>query len=247
MRLPSAVASEISRLLRALGRANKPGVSTPVIKGAESAQAAEAARRAVQADPSIQFQPLPPPPPPPPIPGWLKALGEFLRNLFEPIGQALGMSWPVMQWLLVALAVGAVGLILWRIAQRVIDNRRVQADSAVDTGWAPEREEAEALLADADRLASEGRFDEATHLLLMRSVQQIARARPDWVRPHSTAREIAANPLLPRAASQAFALIAGRVERSLFALRPLGQTDWSAARAAYADFALERLPSGVAA
>ena len=233
-------------MLRSLARANKQTVSTPAIKGAEAAQAAEAAQRAVQADSSIQFQPLPPPPPPPPIPGWLKVLGEFLRNVFEPIGQALGMSWPVMQWLLVALAVLAVGLIVWRIAQRLIENRAARPDQAEDPDWTPAREEAEALLADADRLASEGRFDEATHLLLMRSVQQIARARPDWVRPHSTAREIAANPALPGAASRAFALIAGRVERSLFALRPLGQSDWSDARAAYAEFALERLPGAAA-
>ena len=39
----------------------------------------------------------------------------------------------------------------------------------------------------------------------------------------------------------AFRIIAERVERSLFALRALDRTDWEAARAAYADFALARL------
>ena len=43
-------------------------------------------------------------------------------------------------------------------------------------------------------------------------------------------------------------VIAARVERSLFALVPLGADDWQAARTAYAEFALERLPAeGVAA
>ena len=222
-------------------------MSTPAIKGAEAAQDAEAAWRAVNADPSIQFQQLPPAPPPPPVPGWLKAIGEFLRGLFEPIGQALGMSWPIMQWVLIALAVLAVGFIVWRLVEPLIDRLRTPPAEDSDTVWVPPREEAEALLADADALAREGRFDEATHLLLMRSVQQIARARPDWVRPHSTAREIASISALPQAARGAFALIAGRVERSLFALRPLTDGDWQAARAAYAEFALERLPSGVAA
>ncbi len=111
----------------------------------------------------------------------------------------------------------------------------------------PDRDEALALLEDADRLAAAGRFDEATHLLLRRSVSQIAGARPDWVHPASTAREIAAISALPDAARRAFALIAGRVERSLFALRALDAADWQAARAAYADFALQRLPSGGAA
>lgn len=222
-------------------------MSTPAIKGAEAAQDAEAAWRAVNADPSIQFQQLPPAPPPPPVPGWLKAIGEFLRGLFEPIGQALGMSWPIMQWVLIALAVLAVGFIVWRLVEPLIDRLRTPPAEDSDTVWVPPREEAEALLADADALAREGRFDEATHLLLMRSVQQIARARPDWVRPHSTAREIASISALPQAARGAFTLIAGRVERSLFALRPLTDGDWQAARAAYAEFALERLPGGVAA
>ena len=88
------------------------------------------------------------------------------------------------------------------------------------------------------RMASQGRYDEATRLLLQRSVGQIAQARPDLVEPSSTAREIAAQPSLPANARSAFAVIADRVERSLFALRHLSEDDWQAARAAYADFAL---------
>ena len=94
------------------------------------------------------------------------------------------------------------------------------------------------LLDDADRLAAEGRYDEATHLLLKRSVGQIARARPDLLAPSSTAREIADLRALPEAARGSFAVIAERVERSLFALRGLSADDWQAARAAYAEFAL---------
>ena len=101
-----------------------------------------------------------------------------------------------------------------------------------------ENGEALALHDDADRLAAEGRYDEATHLLLKRSVGQIAAARPGLLEPSSTAREIAELPALSEAARGAFALIAGRVERSLFALRSLTADDWRAARAAYADFAL---------
>ncbi|PKP64950.1 MAG: hypothetical protein CVT87_01935, partial [Alphaproteobacteria bacterium HGW-Alphaproteobacteria-9] len=82
---------------------------------------------------------------------------------------------------------------------------------------------------------------EATHLLLLRSVGHIADARPDWVDPSSTARELAALPALPDAARTAFGVIAERVERSLFALRRLDRPDWEAARAAYAEFALARL------
>ena len=93
------------------------------------------------------------------------------------------------------------------------------------------------MLEDADRLAAEGRFDEATHLLLQRSVHQIATARPEWVEPSSTARELAGMETLPASARSAFGTIAEQVERSLFALRALERSDWENARGAYAAFA----------
>jgi len=69
-------------------------------------------------------------------------------------------------------------------------------------------------------------------------VGQIATARPEWIVPASTAREIASLPRLPERARRAFGVIAERVERSRFALRALAGEDWQAARAAYAEFAL---------
>ena len=53
--------------------------------------------------------------------------------------------------------------------------------------------------------------------------------------------------MLPERARSAFAAIASRVERSLFALRALDAEDWQAARAAYADFALQRFAPAHAA
>lgn len=214
----------------------------PVINGAQAAQDAARDWQSVRADPSIQFAPLPHiAVTPPQEPAWLKAL----RALFEPIGKALGMQWPVLQWVLVAIGVLAAIYAVWRLSEPWRERLRPEGDTA-EPAWTPDRDAALALLEDADRLAGAGRYDEATHLLLQRSVQQIASARPDWVHPASTAREIAAIGGLPGAARQAFALIAGRVERSLFALRQLDAADWQAARAAYADFALQRLPQGAA-
>ncbi|MBS0476049.1 MAG: hypothetical protein JSR28_13025 [Proteobacteria bacterium] len=213
-------------------------LTAPAIQGAEAAQQAAQDWQAVHSDPSIQYAPIPPLNiPVPQEPAWLK----FLRELLEPIGKALGMSWPTLKWVLLALAVAVVLYAVWRLTEPLRERVR---DSAVpaDPGWAPDRDAALALLEDADRLAAAGRFDEATHLLLQRSVHHIAATRPDWVHPASTAREIAAIPALPGAARQAFVVIAGRVERSLFALRALDGGDWQAARAAYADFALQRLP-----
>lgn len=214
------------------------------VEGAQIAgatAAADAARdwQAVRADAAIQYAPLPPFKPPEP-PGWLKLLGEWLRAIFEPVGEAIGLSWPVLEKLLIALAVLGLLLLIWRLATPLLARRR-RSPSAPESDWAPGRAAAEALLEDADRLAAEGRYGEAVHLLLRRSVGHIAEARPEWLLPASTAREIAALPMLPERARRAFGAIATRVERSLFALRDLDAADWTAARSAYADFALAEL------
>lgn len=213
----------------------------PAIQGAQAGQDAARDWQAVHADPAIQFAPIDVPMKVPEPPGWLTALFRFLRQIFEPIGNGLGMSWPVMQWLLVGLAVLLVLYALWRLFEPLLERSGKAATEAPDDSWAPARAEALALLEDADRLAAQGRFDEATHLLLRRSVAQIADARPGWIHPASTSREIAAIRALPERARRAFALITARVERSRFALSALDAGDWQAARAAYAEFALERL------
>ena len=212
------------------------------IQGAQSAQDAAAAWQRVHANPDIQFTPIEIATKPVEEPGWLIALEKFFRAIFEPIGRALGLSWPVLKWVLLGLAVSGVIYAVWRLSEPFrLGWQRKQSMVGANEEWQPDQAEALALLEDADALAREGRFDEAAHLLLRRSVQQIAAARPDWIGRASTAREIGAIAALPDRARSAFGQIAGLVERSLFALRALSADDWQAARGAYADFALERL------
>jgi hypothetical protein len=220
-------------------------VTTPGGQIAGSTTAQDAARdwQALRADGDIQFTPMPPIKPPQ-TPGWLKRFLEWLdavlKKLFGPVGETMGLSWPVVEKVLIALAVIIALALLWFLLVRpLLDARRSRVAEA-QPEWTPDRADAVALLEDADRLAAEGRYGEAAHLLLQRSVRHIAEARPDWLQPASTAREIAVLPMLPERARRAFTAIAERVERSLFALRELDLADWQAARAAYADFALER-------
>jgi hypothetical protein len=215
------------------------------IAGSTSAQDAARDWQALRADGDIQYAPVKPPRMPEP-PGWLKNFSEwldaFLRKIFGPLGEWLGVSWPVVKTIGIALLILAVVAIVWFwILRPLIDARLPRRAKAVEPEWAPDRAAAVALLEDADRLAAEGRYGEAAHLLLQRSVGHIAEARPDWLHPASTAREIAVLPMLPERARDAFTTIATRVERSLFALRDLDLADWQSARAAYADFALQRL------
>lgn len=227
--------------------ANNNDAETPAGSDDAGLATSETAREsweAVRDDSDIQFDPIEIPPIPPREPSWFEeALEQFFRwlgELFGPFGTAIANAWPVLQWVLLA---ALIAFILYLIARTIGPLARSSAGKKTEEvpEWQPDRRESLALLEDADRLAAEGRFDEATHLLLQRSVGQIANARPDWVEPSSTARELASLSALPDAARAAFGTIAERVERSLFALRALDRTDWETARAAYAEFALAKI------
>lgn len=195
---------------------------------------------AVRADDSIQYGTIDVTEPAPREPGWFDAFLRWLGDVLEPVGQLFGAAWPLVKIALIVMAVLLVLLLLYRLLAPLLEPRVVKEGDA-PAEWVPARDEALALLSDADQLAQAGRFDEATHMLLQRSVAQIGSAQPGWVEPSSTARELAMLTALPDAARSAFAVIAERVERSLFALRPLARSDWDAARSAYAEFALQKL------
>ena len=221
-----------------------PAATIPSESPTDSGASPPAGWADVRNDGDLQFSPVSIPDVPPRQPGWFEemliSVFTFLGELFAPLGQLFGASWFWLQWVLLAAAVGFALLMLVRMFGPGAAKRQSAAAEAEEE-WQPDRAATLALLEDADRLAAEGRFDEATRLLLQRSVGHIAAARPDWVEPSSTARELASLPALPDAARAAFRVIAERVERSLFALRSLDRPDWEAARAAYAEFALARL------
>lgn len=209
------------------------GNSAPVAHGDSFASAWDD----VRSDDSIQFDEVQMPEQEPP-PDWLTNLLDWLGEVLQPLGKALVDGWPVLKWVLLALVIGGLLYLVIRLfAPDLLARRRMAGDAEE---WAPERAEALALLEEADRLAAEGRYDEATHLLLQRSVGQIAAARPEILEPSSTARELSAEPRIPEKARTAFGVIAARVERSLFALTALTRDDWQAARDAYAEFALQQ-------
>lgn len=195
----------------------------------------------------IQFAPLPPMKPPE-TPAWLEWLSKVMEAVFGPLrdalAKALGAAWSTIQYAMLALAAVLLLYVLWRLLEPVL--QRLRERKAEPETWAPTREEAFALLSDADRLAAEGRYGDAAHLLLLRSIGQIRTFQPGTLAPANTAREIANFPQLPEAARNAFSIIAGRVEESLFALRELDHAGWTVARTAYADFALADLRLGSA-
>lgn len=212
---------------------------------AEAAERFAAAHRALRADPAIQFDLVPVAPPPPP-PAWLKPLAEFLGRVFAPVGRFLrwlGSLMPdapfarILLWTAIAVAVAAL---LWALRDRLRDlrwRRRAAPAQGEAEAWVPDAAPVREWLREADALAAEGRFAEAVHHLLLRSVDDIARRRPQLVRPALTSRELSGASGIPALARTRFAGIAAIVERSLFGGRAVAAAEWEEARASYADFA----------
>ena len=222
--------------------------------GGQAAQRFAAAHRALVNDGSVQFQ-LVRPPAPAPTPQWLKTLGDWIAWALRPIGRLLrwiGSLFPdapyarILLWSVIGIAAVTV---LWMAADRIRHGewrwpRLPRRRSAAATAPGPDEERlfepapVRAWLREADALAALGRFGDAAHLLLLRSVEDLARRRPGSVQPALTARELAAAPVLPPRARERFAGIAALVERSLFGGGDVNAEDWAAARADYAEFAL---------
>jgi len=92
---------------------------------------------------------------------------------------------------------------------------------------------------DADALAAEGRHADAIHVLLLRALRDVARARGEFARG-TTGREVVAR-VDDGAARAALAELVATVERHEFGARDLGAADFARARAA-STVVHERLP-----
>ena len=112
--------------------------------------AADSGYDAVRADDSIQFGPVERPEKAEP-PSWLRDFMEWLGDLFTPLGQLFGSSWPVVKWVLIAAGVALLLLLLWNLLKPVLDLR--SKETPEEEEWVPEQSEAIALLEEADRSA----------------------------------------------------------------------------------------------
>lgn len=243
VRKPNVKAAELSKTacwpldfrISSGHRSTRMGRKVQVINAADASGSAAgggdfaAAHAAVSADKSLQFEIAAIPPPPPP-PGWLKGLFEFLG--------AMAPVFEILFWLGVAAIVGAL---LWLIVREVLrirlpDSKKAKVKAA-EPEWRPTSAAALALLSDADALAEQGRFAEAVHLILLRSIGDIDTRVPNLLRPAFTSRDIGGLSRLPEAARPAFRRIAHVVEASLFGGRDVDRETFTTCRQAYEAFA----------
>jgi hypothetical protein len=163
----------------------------------------------------------------PKVPDWLQALGQVIRAIA-----------PVFPYIFYAGLFAGVVAILFFIIRELIGwrfpaLRRPKTVVLTEAEWRPAPERVRVLLEDADRLAAEGRYGEAAHLILFRSIEDIDGRWPNLVRPALTSRDIAAHRGLPDRARQTFGDIARVVEHAVFGGRALSAEDFAHCRSAY--------------
>ena len=170
--------------------------------------------------------------------GWL----DQFMDAIQPLLNAL--FW-------IALALGGMALLMFvgreAWASRPGQNLNGKEKDVQETNFRPEESRARALLAEADRLAAEGKYDEAVRTLLHRSIGDIEERAPNSIRKAQTSREISRLPVLPAAVREAFAPITRAVEESWFGGRPVDAQRYQDCRKAYANFALPEAWAGARA
>jgi hypothetical protein len=220
-------------------RGSQPGRVSAANSGATEAAAPDvdfdAAHADLIADPAIQFELRPVEMPSAPYRKEQPVQGGASTM---PAGEAGPVALAIF-WIVIALAAaGLIYLILARLAGWRISRQGAEAEAEPE--WRIEEAPARRLLDDADVLAAEGRYSEAAHLLLQRSIAEIDRRRPAAIRKALTSRDIAGLPAIPPSPAAAFRAIVAMVERSLFGARALDASDWRDCRAAYERFAFAR-------
>ncbi len=159
-----------------------------------------------------------------------------IAGFFEAIGSVLG-------YLLAAIVIAAILAGLYMVFGESLTLRRRQKektaapDVSIMPDLRPEQARARALLEDADALAAQGRFAEAVHLLLFRSIDDIQEKKTGLIGRSLTAREIGALDDIPNWIRDALAPIIRIVERSFFGGQEVTETGWQDARQSYQSFA----------
>jgi hypothetical protein len=155
-----------------------------------------------------------------------------------PFGRLLDLSLPrpVVYALAAIILLAVVAPEAMRLFSRLAARRRRARPEAPAADAAPAIDLG-AALDDAEKLAASGRFGEAAHILLLRTIELIAKSRSLSVRPSMTGREVAALAGLSARQRRSVELLVERVEPAWFGGKPATESDWLECRGAHAALA----------
>ena len=217
-------------------------LSSAAVTYAQMTEGFDDAFRRLKRNDNLQFE-LPVPPPvddaDKDAPAWLEAIIDVFESIFTFLG-------PFLELIFYGLLALGIGIVIYYVVRELGLIRLPQRKDAKATEpeaiplYAPDQDEARVLLESVDALAAAGRFEEAVHTLLFRSIQDIDLKRPNTIRRSLTSREIAGLDILTPEARGAFSLIGKVVESSFFGGQPLGAEDFQKCRAAYEQFVVSK-------
>lgn len=157
-------------------------------------------------------------------------------------GDPVGFS-ALAQALLFGLMALGVGLAIFWLARELTGYQGDAPTSAEDGDDearprdGPDRAVVERPLGDADELARQGRYGEAIHVLLLRTLQELARRLPERLPSSLTSREIVERVRMPDDARRALSVLVGAVEVSHFGAATPGAGDFQQCRHHFQTFA----------
>lgn len=129
-------------------------------------------------------------------------------------------------WMIVV--VGGVFLVMWITQLFKGRNQDVELSRPAGAAAPPPPLELAATKTKAERLADEGRFAEAIHVMLLETMGQLARRIPGGLHKSWTSREVLRRTSLPDAAKAHLEALVGAVETSLFGHATPGEVDYRA-------------------
>jgi hypothetical protein len=147
-------------------------------------------------------------------------------------------SFDVMLWALIILG---LGLILWSVRDRLRPPKA--APQAEAPAASPASRRLDDAQAEAEDLAGEGRFVEAMHVLLLRSLDEMRRRLALEFKESLTSREILAHAPLCARGRGALSAIIQAVERSYFGGSAGRYEDYVACRSHFEAFKASLAPS----
>jgi len=193
----------------------------------------ESAFRAIKRDETYQFE-LPDPiarPDRKPPSQFERSLGRFFNGIFSFLAPMFQIIFYLGVGVLIIGALYLIGRAIYE-TRFAIPAKKKEEEAPEIPLYQPAEAQARILLDEVDRLAAEGRYGEAVHTLLFRSIQDIDRNRPNVVRRSLTSREIGSLSVLTADARRAFSTIAGVSELAHFGGVSVNEAGFQTARKA---------------
>jgi len=169
-----------------------------------------------------------------PIAKFFRYLLDLLAGIVPKQDSASSLSLDTVQiviWgLVAAAAIVAIVFVLRRLPARTA------GETLPDTAPSAARQRMVSPLEEIERLAREGRLEEAVHLLLLRFLEDVRVRARLTLRPAQTSREILAGAELPDGTRVNLARIVDSVEHSHFGGRPVSRDAFDACLEGYQAF-----------